>query len=261
MDQSLLRYLKELENLRNNQIETLAKVSHDLRSPIHSLKGIADLGIKKVNKTSKSLKSMLERNKQISKSFVIDKPIQELDVICDYFQRIIDISSDAAFLLEDILDSMKLDNDQVRYRMNENKLMDVARSVESRLSAKLGAKGIKLLILDQSEGKTCCFDINRIVQVVSNLVENAYKFSEKNTTITLSVNPTNLEVKDQGAGIPEDHFSSIFEKFKQGGKNSSKGLGLGLFICKKIMADHHGKIEVRNNHDRGASFRIVFGEN
>lgn len=101
--------------------------------------------------------------------------------------------------------------------------------------------------------------------VVSNLIENARKYSPENTAIEVSLERKNkkicFSVKDQGIGIPDNEKDKIFDKFyRVGNENtrSSKGTGLGLFIVKKIVSLYKYDISVKNNTPKGSIFEVIF---
>jgi K+-sensing histidine kinase KdpD len=100
--------------------------------------------------------------------------------------------------------------------------------------------------------------------LVSNLLENANKYSEKCRAITCKLAKTNgikLEVKDEGAGISEEEKKNIFQKFYRIGNEQTRktqGTGLGLYLCKKIAAYHQADIYVTDNQPRGSIFTVQF---
>lgn len=104
-----------------------------------------------------------------------------------------------------------------------------------------------------------------IKMLVNNLVENALKYAPKDKAVHVSVTENKegkcITVSDLGPGIPEAEKQLIFEKFYRMGDErtrSSKGTGLGLYLCKKIAHDHHGKITVSDNQPQGSVFKVVF---
>jgi two-component system, OmpR family, sensor histidine kinase CiaH len=99
--------------------------------------------------------------------------------------------------------------------------------------------------------------------MVNNLLENAVKYSPKNTTITVIAKQEGgdivISVSDEGAGIPEEEKKRIFRRFYRIGNErtrATKGTGLGLYLCKKIVRDHRGVITVSNNQPSGSIFTI-----
>lgn len=100
--------------------------------------------------------------------------------------------------------------------------------------------------------------------LVSNLVGNALKYSGKDKPISIHLKRQNahtvLEIADEGAGINDAEKKKIFEKFYRSGDEntrSAKGTGLGLYLCKKIVADHSGTITVKDNHPQGSIFSVT----
>lgn len=101
--------------------------------------------------------------------------------------------------------------------------------------------------------------------LVSNLLDNALKYSPRESPITLILGTrgrhTLLAVKDRGPGIPEDEKKKIFDKFYRTGQETTrqtKGTGLGLYLCRKIAEDHKASIKVTDNSPTGSIFTVVF---
>jgi len=101
--------------------------------------------------------------------------------------------------------------------------------------------------------------------LVNNLIENAIKYSPRDKTISVALKKQGgqwqLTVADEGAGIPADEKAHIFEKFYRGGNENTrttKGTGLGLYLCRKIAADHGATISVRDNSPTGSIFTVSF---
>ena len=101
--------------------------------------------------------------------------------------------------------------------------------------------------------------------LVNNLIENAVKYSPKEAAIECSLHKRNktvlLQVIDEGPGIPDNEKKKVFEKFYRIGNETTrttKGTGLGLYLVKKIVQDHHGSIRVTNNLNRGCNFMVSF---
>lgn len=106
--------------------------------------------------------------------------------------------------------------------------------------------------------------------LINNLLENSVKYSpkESNVTATLkkyrsgtSVNSVELQVKDEGPGIPDEEKKNIFNKFYRIGNEATRktqGTGLGLYLCRKIVHGHNGDISVTNNESGGSNFVVIF---
>jgi two-component system sensor histidine kinase CiaH len=101
--------------------------------------------------------------------------------------------------------------------------------------------------------------------LINNLLENAVKYSPKETTITATLKKTttsvSLKIADEGPGIPEEEMKKIFEKFYRIGNEATRktqGTGLGLYLCSRIASDHNADISVTNNTSAGATFAVTF---
>jgi K+-sensing histidine kinase KdpD len=101
--------------------------------------------------------------------------------------------------------------------------------------------------------------------LINNLLENAVKYSSRQSAISIQLSKSGknakLSVSDNGIGIPDAEKKMIFEKFYRIGSEetrTTKGTGLGLYLCRKIAADHNAGIEVKNNSPSGSNFIVTF---
>jgi heavy metal sensor kinase len=122
-------------------------------------------------------------------------------------------------------------------------------------------RGIRL-VAEVSGPVTVAGDPSRLRQLVTNLVENAVRFTEPGGSVTLRVvgvaDRAMLRVKDTGIGIPAEHLPHIFERFYQADvARSSGGCGLGLSICRWIVKAHGGAIEADSGQGKGAAFTVI----
>ncbi|HVH41965.1 MAG TPA: HAMP domain-containing sensor histidine kinase [Labilithrix sp.] len=105
------------------------------------------------------------------------------------------------------------------------------------------------------------FDAERILQVLGNLIGNAIKFTPEDGHIALRVTRVKeevwFEVTDTGRGIPEDALGTIFERFAQATHDNRTGLGLGLYISRRIVEAHGGRIWAESQQGSGSSFRFA----
>jgi signal transduction histidine kinase len=122
-------------------------------------------------------------------------------------------------------------------------------------------RGSTLICKPPAPGIVATFDHDRIVQVLSNLLSNAMKFTPPGGTVSLlvarSAGDIELAVKDTGAGISAQALPRVFNRFWQGSSEPGAGLGLGLYICEKIIAAHSGRIWVESEPGRGTTFRFT----
>ena len=162
-------------------------------------------------------------------------------------------------LINDLLDIEKLESGVLE--------LDCANVLAPELVAKAvdlvrntaEARQLKISVSDEQIIIRC--DADRIARVITNLLDNAIKFSPKGGNITVSVEQAadafKFSIADEGKGVPADKAEIIFERFKQSdssGEIEKKGTGLGLSICKAIVGAHGGTIGVGPNGERGSIF-------
>lgn len=228
--------LKKLENLRS---EFVANVSHELKTPITSMKGFTETLIDGAKNDEASLDLFL-------------------NIILKESNRI-------QSLVEDLLDLSKIEQNTTLEKHLID-LSDVAKSSFSVIQPLANEKSIQLI--DQIEPNvTAMADENKISQVIVNLMTNAVNYSPENRTVTLAVYRENqhpvIEVIDQGIGIGEKEKYRIFERFYRVDKARSRdsgGTGLGLSITKHIIEAYQGNIEVASELGKGSRFKVVLPE-
>lgn len=165
-------------------------------------------------------------------------------------------------LINNILISSQLDVKSYRLSKNELNFSDLTEDIIHQFKARYPDRLIKCTIHEEIDiyGDTILLKL-----LISNLLENANKYSPKETAISLSLGKNDhfifLEISDHGPGIPEAERKNIFEKFYRIGNEQTrktKGTGLGLYICKKIAEDHNGTIVIKDNPPQGSTFIVNF---
>lgn len=146
------------------------------------------------------------------------------------------------------------------FNIQENDINEVIKEVQKTMGPPAKAKGLDCIInLDDNLPKIE-FGRDKIIQVLTNLVNNAIKFTEKGSiTITTSQrdNIIQVSVRDTGGGIKKEDIPKLFQQFAQLGKSIEKktgGTGLGLAISKEIIREHRGKIWVESEFGKGSIF-------
>jgi K+-sensing histidine kinase KdpD len=231
---SSTRALIELDKLRT---EFLANISHELRTPLAVIKGSA--------------------NSLLQPDVIFDEATRQ------YFLQSIDKDADTlARLVDDLLMMSRLEAKSLEVRKKPHHFEDVIEAVRDRLDSITVRHRLKL---DIAAGMPLVnLDDTRVGQVLTNLVENATKFSDDNTPILVTAAANGKEitvsVEDKGGGIPPEQHDKIFERFFQGNGRKSgrrKGTGLGLAICRGIVEAHGGRIRVESEPGQGASFTFT----
>jgi len=170
-------------------------------------------------------------------------------------------------LVDDLLAARKLDAGKMDFRMEDADLMPlVEQAIEA--TSPYGAKFEVLFVLDERvEGARIRVDPDRLIQVLTNVLSNAVRFSPAGETVTISVTrrEKNLRVSvvDRGPGIPEEFRDQVFEKFARAGPDDwrhQSGTGLGMSISRAIMEELGGEIFFESEMDVGTTFFVDLPE-
>jgi signal transduction histidine kinase len=223
--------LQELDRLRS---EFVAITSHELRTPITAIRGFV-----------KTLTHQLDRLSTVeAKDF--------LDIIDAQSERL-------ARLVNDLLVVSRIEARRLELQVREVEVAPFLSRVASFFDG--GASRIEVRLPDHSI--TSRFDPDRVEQVLHNLLENAVKFSPPDRSVVLGADEPGgvleFTVVDRGAGIPAEELSRIFERFHQVGDPMTReqdGVGLGLYISKRIVDEMGGEIRVSSQMGEGTTFRV-----
>jgi signal transduction histidine kinase len=161
-------------------------------------------------------------------------------------------------LIGDLLDVASIEAGKVLIITGRHDAALLVRDAADAFESAVSAKEITFTADTPKEPLPADFDAERILQVLSNLLGNALKFTAKGGRIALRVEAHGddvwFSVADSGEGISPDKLAAIFERFTQGRSNDRRGLGLGLFIAKHIVESHGGKIWVESKVGEGSTF-------
>jgi PAS domain S-box-containing protein len=227
----IYRQLQKSEKIKNN---LLPMVSHELRIPISSIKGFANTMLQKDVKWSEDEKTWF---------------ITEIDREADHL----------SCLVNDLLDMSSMGNKSFKINKRPHSIITILEEVQCLFSQIIDNNMLKVDIEDDLPLVIC--DKGRIIQVLSNLVDNAIKFSLRGSQIIINAKKHDkklvVSVIDRGIGIDGEAQNNIFDQFyqvEQGITGGKTGIGLGLYICKGIIDGHGGKIWVESQEGRGSIF-------
>lgn len=245
--------ITERQVIERMKDEFISVVSHELRTPLTSIHGALNL---------------------LSSDLV--------DIKTDKGRRVLEIAAESAErlvrLVNDILELERLESGKISLSKQVCQASQLLEKATEMMQVMANRAGITLLVSSMPIQFSADFD--RIIQVLTNLLGNAIKFSARDTKIWLTVELGNrdlvrengirdlsvvsgglpmvmFKVQDQGRGIPEDKLESIFERFHQVDASDSRkkgGTGLGLGICRSIVQQHGGRIWVQSTLGEGSSF-------
>jgi two-component system sensor histidine kinase KdpD len=220
----------EAEQLRST---LLSSVSHDLRTPLAVITGCASTLLQAPAVGDAATRQELTKN------------------ILEEAERL-------NRLIRNLLDMTRLESGAVKVQKEPQSCEEVVGAALHRLESRLVGRDIEVDI--PADLPLVPFDAVLIEQVLINLLENALKYSEGAIQVRASQGRSEVavEVSDRGPGIPEGQASRIFEKFQRAaGERGPGGVGLGLTICRAIVAAHGGRIWAQNREGGGATFTFA----
>lgn len=227
---------KEKEAVSNMRKEFSANVSHELKTPLTSISGYAEI-----------MKNGMVRPQDI--------PL--------FSERIYKEARRLITLVEDIIKLSKLDEESVELEKQDVDLYELTREIISRLSPQASQKNIRMEVTGEPVNY---FGIRQILdEMIYNVCENAVKYNNENGRVSVWVGNTldgpKITVSDTGIGIPKEHHERIFERFYRVDKSHSKergGTGLGLSIVKHGALLHGAKVMVDSTPGRGTRIEMQF---
>jgi signal transduction histidine kinase len=236
----LSRELKEryedLQEVDRKKTEYLATISHELRTPLAPLVSIID--------------ALLDE----TYGFVSAKQREKLS-------QALERAHEEARLIDNLVDLVRIQSGKTQLDLHTMSLAQMLQTVMSIFEHSAGKKGVTLTLeLPPGDALECVVDKTKIMQVVTNLVGNAIKFTGAGGSVTVSVEREAshfvVSVVDTGEGVEEGDLARIFERFQQAGRSPerSRGLGVGLNIVRDWVQLHGGEVHVRSKAGEGSTF-------
>ena len=163
-------------------------------------------------------------------------------------------------LLSDLLDVARFDGGEFRITPREHDAVLLVKECLETFAPLASHHGLRLDVDLPEAPVPACYDHDRVAQVLSNLVRNAIQFTTSGGSILIALTAVDdgcrIAISDTGRGIPEAQLTRIFERFHRVNVADRQGLGLGLYISKRIVDAHHGKIWVESQVGRGSTFYV-----
>ncbi|HWQ77695.1 MAG TPA: ATP-binding protein [Anaerovoracaceae bacterium] len=235
----ILQDITERQKFENMQMDFVANVSHELKTPLTTIKSYTETLL----------------TGQVDDQETEDQFLGIIDTEADRMNR----------LVKDLLQLSRLDYQQEKWNKKESNLISLLKSVVTKVELTAKNKNQHLnYIFDDSQKIMAFIDKDGIEQVLMNVLSNAIKYTREGGRIdidALQVDKTaRLIVTDNGIGIPEKELSRVFERFFRVDKARSRamgGTGLGLAISKQIIEEHNGSIEIESKEGKGTRVIIT----
>ncbi|NCB93822.1 MAG: sensor histidine kinase [Clostridia bacterium] len=230
------KMLGRVKSLDNSRQEFVSNVSHELKTPLTSMKVLADSLVGQEN--------------------------VPIELYQEFMQDITDEIDRENKIITDLLTLVKLDKKAANLNIDMVNINDLLELILKRLRPIAAKKNIEL-ILESFRPVNAEIDETKLTLAISNLVENAIKYNLEDGWVRVSLNADHkyfyVTVADSGKGIPEDSIDHIFERFYRVDKSHSTeidGTGLGLAITRSAIMMHHGAIRVRSKEQEGTTFSV-----
>ncbi|MEO6309011.1 MAG: ATP-binding protein [Nitrospiraceae bacterium] len=238
--------MTELRRLETIRKDFVANVSHELRTPLTSIKGYIEA--------------------------LLDGAKDDPETNTQFLNIILKQSDRLNLILEDLLQLSKIESGQVQFKREPLHIQSVIERTLTMIKPLADKKGHRLISFVEDNLPAVLGDEDRLIEVLSNLLDNAVKYTPENGTITLAAHPVwddagqpalttavELSVTDTGMGIPEMDRPRVFERFYRVDKARSRelgGTGLGLAIVRHIVEGIGGRVWVEANAPTGSRFVV-----
>ena len=236
MSEAFNKMLGRLKLLDESREEFVSNVSHELKTPMTSMKVLAD--------------SLLEQD---------NVPVEMYQEFMGDIAKEIDRENQ---IITDLLSLVKMDKTGPNINIRSVNINDLLEQILKRLKPIAEKKNVEM-VMESFRPVTAEIDETKFSLAISNLVENAIKYNHDNGWVHVSLNADHkfcyIKVEDSGIGIPEEDQAHIFERFYRVDKSHSReigGTGLGLAIARNAVIVHRGSIKVHSTEGEGTTFTV-----
>ena len=231
-----IRDLTELRKLETVRRDFISNISHELRTPIASVKALAET--------------------------LVDGAIDDPSVAKAFLGKINAEADKLAQMVLELGELSRIESGEAALEKNDISIGDAIRHAVDRLKAQADRAGLRVDVDAPADLPRVVSDERRVEQVLVNIIHNAVKFTPSGGRVSISARVQGdsmlVSVSDTGEGIPADDLPRIFERFYKADKSrSSGGTGLGLAIAKHIVEAHGGKIWAESIEGKGATFHFT----
>lgn len=241
MDITERKYLErkviEYEELSKMKSDLLATVSHELRTPLATIKGFSTM--------------ILDYFSRLSS-----------DETTDYLKSIDNSADRLTKLVDNLLDTSRMEAGLLKLEKSPTNISQLIQRVAAEAGIRAGDHKIITKLNDKLPRLN--IDVKRIRQVLDNLIDNAIKYSPRGTEVLISTENNGFEllvsINDQGSGIPAEELTNIFDRMyriEQRLSSGVDGMGLGLYICQRLVEAHGGRIWAESTVGQGSTIQFT----
>ncbi len=230
---------EELHESDQVKIKFLTNISHEFRTPLTLIIGPLE--------------------KLLSGQAVSNNVRNQLNTIYRNALRLLE-------LINELLDFRKIDSGRMEMKVSEYNLANFIKGIASHFELYAQQQNIKVNLISSEKKLFLWFDAEKLEKVIFNILSNAFKFSPKNSEISIEIkqetrdknNFATIIIHDNGPGINDGDLKQIFERFYEGRQKGirSQGSGIGLSLCKELVKLHHGNIYATSEQGKGTTFTI-----
>lgn len=224
---------KEIVKKDELKNEFISSISHELRTPLTAIKGWAILLNKEEFEDKETMKEGLK---------IIEKESERLTA-----------------MVEELLDFSKFVSGKITLNKREIVMKDLIQYIEKYIGPRAAREKITFHVVYEKDIPPMCIDENRMKQVLINVLDNAFKFTNQGGKVTFTTKKDkkflHMVISDNGCGISSEDLPKVKEKFYKG-KNSKSKNGIGLSICDEIIKLHEGKFMIESKLDEGTIVHV-----
>ncbi|MCK8060891.1 MULTISPECIES: ATP-binding protein [unclassified Fusibacter] len=229
--------ITEHQRLENMRRDFVANVSHELKTPLTSIKSYTET--------------------------LMDGMVDDHETTQQFLSVINDEADRMGRLVRDLLQLSNYDSSRSSLEVEVNDWVTLVKTVINKMNVHVKSKSQQISLVSDKESIRAYFDYDRMEQVITNLISNAIKYTPESGKIKLMVIEESdnvvIKITDTGFGIGSEHLSQIFDRFYRVDKARSReqgGTGLGLAIAKEIVELHHGYIDIESEVGTGTTVKL-----
>ncbi|MEB6610218.1 ATP-binding protein [Staphylococcus borealis] len=233
----IIRDMTNEHNLDQMKKDFIANVSHELRTPISLLQGYTES--------------------------IVDGIVTEPDEIRDSLSIVLDETKRLNRLVNELLNVARMDAEGLTVNKEKQPIKPLLTKMQMKYKQQAQDLELDMSLAPEMTDELWDYDADRIDQVLTNLIDNATRYTQPGDSITIISSSVDtyqtLYISDTGSGISPEHLELVFDRFykvEASRTRGKQGTGLGLFICKMIIEEHGGSIQVESEVNKGTTFII-----